>query len=441
MGGAELYGEKDFMMWDSAMTEKEERNHDLFNKQALIGGERVPILFIHSTNKLEEETGGHLWHGNVVNAQDFVPQTTGEDQVLTLPYAARYVSCELTVKELCGDRNNPNKYDAHCWVPRSDYTPVQKQLATVSSQASWHPGNRYHQLESRKAAMTILHGLKQALKKWEDGINEKGFPLHESYWHVGEMYTSFQSNINKYMNGTGKDQSVCEKGFAYVGLERVCRTAMHGMGQFTPINLGNANSILAHMKPDPSGQVPKESFDEEYSGFNLLPLSWKVPDGEVDVHAIAIASTYKKAQIDHQWEDQGDDDEEEDPEDSRLLRGDNMKRNLNVHTAHRAATESTRNLSDDEVIPGKGWGIAAAGGSENTGYCDGSSVSFNCHRSKNQSCLLSEHNDARNALSGNGFSGWLVIQIPSMKEGLIIAKMEVRIFFVRCLILTSCQNS
>ena len=426
MGQAELYGEKDFLMWDSAMTEKQFGDIDMFNKQALINGERVPILFTHNINNLNTETNGNVWHGDFVegrNANDLVPFTTSIEQVLTLPFAARYVRCEDAVNELCESRGNPNKYDAHCWVDRSDYAPQTSQSKAFGSQVSWHPGNRFHQLESRKAAMTILQGVKNSLKIWEDGINEKGFPLKESYWHIGSIYKSIQGNLKSYINGEGKGISPCEVHLAKKGIERACRIAMHGMGEFTPINLGYANSIHAHMKlPQNSWKrVPGSDVEQSYDGIDLLPLSWKIPDGEVDVHAIAIATTYERSQIEHKWKDVGDDDDDdnEDAENSRFL----------MHHEH---DSKTRALSQDDIVPGSGWGVDSQFGSAVTGYCDGSSNSYNCHRSMKNNCLLSGHNDARNVISGDGLSGWLIIQIPRVKEGLIFAKMEVSFLFYTC---------
>merc|ERR1712038_1460620 len=46
MGQSTLYGEKDFLLWDSSMTERDYGPKDLFVKQALIGGERVPVVMI-----------------------------------------------------------------------------------------------------------------------------------------------------------------------------------------------------------------------------------------------------------------------------------------------------------------------------------------------------------------------------------------------------------
>ncbi len=49
-----------------------------------------------------------------------------------------------------------------------------------------------------------------------------------------------------------------------------------------------------------------------------------------------------------------------------------------------------------------------------------------CKRSKGDTCLLYGHNDGRIGIMGDGLSGWLVVTLPELKEGLVFARMEVR---------------
>ena len=49
-----------------------------------------------------------------------------------------------------------------------------------------------------------------------------------------------------------------------------------------------------------------------YEGVDVLPREWIVPEGEVDVHAIAIVSTYALAGLDHTWSEDGKEDEDAD---------------------------------------------------------------------------------------------------------------------------------
>ncbi len=427
MGQATLYGEKDFLMWDSEMTENNREDPDLFNKQALLGGERIPILFGSKPNNLETETSGNLFFGSRMDGKDVMPLTTGLDQVDELPWATQYQTCEANAIDLCSGRDKTLKYDAYCWVDRSDYTPAKKQVTNgVPSQASWHPGNRWHQWQSRKSIMLFLKAFDEAFDVWEDGMEKNGFPLKESYWHVGKEYEKVRSKLSNYLNNEGFNTTACEKKWGAIpGLDKACRISMHGMTEFTPHNLGAAYSILAHVKASPDGYKPKPEFEPEYEGIDILPLSWKIPEGHVDLHAIAIASTYSPPELDHSWTDGDDDDEEEADFARRALR--ETTKSMNVSSPSRMRTK--RDLLDIGIVdetkdPGDGWGLEIKAGEEYTGYCDGSPMSM-CKRSKNRNCLLYAQNDARATLDGNGLSGWLRITIPEIKVGFIFARIEV----------------
>ena len=56
-------------------------------------------------------------------------------------------------------------------------------------------------------------------------------------------------------------------------------------------------------------------------------------------------------------------------------------------------------------------------------FCDGSLDSF-CSRGAGDTCLLRAHNDGRNGLSFDGFSGWMVMNIPDLVHGHIVIKIE-----------------
>jgi hypothetical protein len=67
---------------------------------------------------------------------------------------------------------------------------------------------------------------------------------------------------------------------------------------------------------------------------------------------------------------------------------------------------------------GKGYFLATDGG-----FCDGSLNSW-CKRTASETCLLSGHNDCRCGLLMGGMSGWLLLNIPKVKYGLIMVKLE-----------------
>jgi hypothetical protein len=247
--------------------------------------------------------------------------------------------------------------------------------------------------------------------------------------------------LSDYLNNEGFQKTECEKKWANhesvkgMGLDRACRMSFKGMSEFTPVNRGYHNSIQRHVKAAPNGYKPSYEFEAVYEGIDILPPFWKVPDGHVDVHAIAIVSTYAPPELDHSWVDDNDNDNVEEAENSRRMLRKAATERLFISNKDSfkeleiySVPDDSRSLNSDEVIPGQGWGISSVNGEEVTGYCDGSPMSFDCKRSKNRNCLLSGQNDARGSITGDGLSGWLVITVPDVKEGLIFAKLQVRLF-------------
>ena len=97
-----------------------------------------------------------------------------------------------------------------------------------------------------------------------------------------------------------------------------------------------------------------------YKGVDVLPREWIVPEGEVDVHAIAIVSTYAPAGLDHTWSEDGKEDEDADVEEE-----ESSRRMLCIKATERIDTPSksnavlvsegqSRDLTEDSVIPGEG---------------------------------------------------------------------------------------
>ena len=56
-------------------------------------------------------------------------------------------------------------------------------------------------------------------------------------------------------------------------------------------------------------------------------------------------------------------------------------------------------------------------------FCNGSLDSW-CGRGNKSECLLSGHNDGRNGLLFDGYSGWIVLNIPDLKHGVIALRLE-----------------
>jgi len=194
--------------------------------------------------------------------------------------------------------------------------------------------------------------------------------------------------------------------------------------------------IIPHIKAAPNGYKPSRP-KKVYDGIDVLPPFWKIPEGDVDVHAIALASTYAPPELDQTWVDNDDEDAEEAEASRRSLRRaatdiiDFAASDESYKKSDTAFRSDSRHVEiSDDVIPGLGWSLD----STSTGYCDGSPMSADCKRTDHD-CLLYGHNDARNVLSGDGLSGWLVIDVPDVKEGLIFAKIHVSTVFCQQLIL------
>lgn len=70
------------------------------------------------------------------------------------------------------------------------------------------------------------------------------------------------------------------------------------------------------------------------------------------------------------------------------------------------------------ILPGKGWYQGFMGGQD---MCDGEYDSW-CKRDNKNPCILYAHNDARDSLVFDSFSGWGIFELPDMREGLILIK-------------------
>ena len=283
----------------------------------------------------------------------------------------------------------------------------------------------------------ILHALDAALILWGEATSDDLLPLSESYWHVGDIYRDTKEQLRVHIDGklaTTRDGqtdvvgSECEKLFHQY--PRICRVAMHAFGEWTPRAKPEVSSLRSIIHPSHTGYSPRLNVEPEYDGIDVLPYSQRIPDGEVDVHAIAIASTKPPLLLNHTWVDDADQ--------RRLFKiarkvlkssavGSNTdKQNKTLrnvaHGEQDVASQrpSPNNDHNDEVIiPGSGWILSNAP----TGFCDGSSMS-SCNRNKGSNCLMYGHNDKRAGILGDALSGWLVFTVPKVKEGIILLRME-----------------
>ena len=200
--------------------------------------------------------------------------------------------------------------------------------------------------------------------------------------------------------------------------------------------------FLTLVHPAPNGYKPDFLEYNVYDGFDLLPLSQAIPDGDIDVHAIAIATTSPAPDLDHSYID---DDEVESPDlttadgvtnttdlpppTRRWLREaselaqrkgaelfpsstttrPNSHQEYDTREATRSFSSShnpmlRRYLQDDavnatavgavddknDIVAGRGWEVH--GWTPVQGYCDGSAQS-ECNRHKANDCMLGGAND------------------------------------------------
>ena len=103
---------------------------DLFLRQGLIGGKRVPVIWgsgisFNLLKNLHELADADI--GEFGLATDLLPEVQSHDQAATIPWAVRYMKCSDDARDIC---NEEPKYCTQCWVDRDDgIVPDNKLLA------------------------------------------------------------------------------------------------------------------------------------------------------------------------------------------------------------------------------------------------------------------------------------------------------------------------
>ena len=169
------------------------------------------------------------------------------------------------------------------------------------------------------------------------------------------------------------------------------------------------------MKPAPSGYIPGIITLEEisYRGRDPHIPSQRLPKGEVDVALVARSLP---------------------PRDNSERRGRALsssmpqRRQLKTYRGRNATLSGGRRAYSrvlnsivpppGKIIPGEGWTVQG----HPSGFCDGTSNSV-CYRQKSSDCLMSGHNDGRGAMEVDALSGWLVLELKDVTQGLFMARM------------------
>jgi len=411
LAGTSIYGEKDFMLWDSSMTEKGGGHQDVFFRQMMLTGHRTPILFDMGGGKptldnLHDEVGAYVG-GLTMGNPSHIEQTTSVEQAKQLPFAVAHLFC-ASGNDSCNSIEN--KYNAHCWTDRVDIEPSTVQSEKYGSQVSWHPGFRTHKWIGRRLALVFLHALEEALTLWEKTASTEGNPLDGKHWHISQE----EQDIREKLKQADASKTAC--GQLMADQEKpiqICTTPMRGATQWAPRADPDHSSIISLLKPSPNGYVPGlfENPVNLYNGRDPHFPSQKIPDGEVDVatiaRSIAPQSTHRRVLAEFHAEYS-----------SRL---ENTRQQTTKYPQNQTKQLRSRDLSGDStVVPGEGWTVL----NHPSGFCDGTS-NAECKRQEGDGCLMGGHNDSRSVLKGDGLSGWLVFDLKDVKEGLFMARTEI----------------
>jgi len=476
LAGMDLRGkETDWIMWDSSMTEKPAFFNNFFMRQALIAGNRAPVIMadgIQDAQHFHDVAGASVAGAG----QGWTPMTTSDEQAKTVPWAAQYLVCGREMGGTC----KAHEYTAGCWVDRKDYDgyePAVPQGAIVGGQAAWHPGNRVHKRKGRMTALVVLRTLQYALDRWEEFGREDGFPIKEERWHVTDYYESVREKAKdvpgcwggwkigqKRMlhevegghegkaddGGPGRDLlEDDELGLGGDWPARLCNIPMQGRTLWGPRHNPMETSLLSIMRPNRYGERDPAPTNGYMDGPCYQPpdlayrASWVVPpsflDGVENPEAQAPLIGYSR-RLDGEGGGQVSGPPSlrgEASSDAVARRGGDGRRSLReeqVDAVHPrpldvprgesplptgAADDGTTGRRLDAIEPGLGLGVKWG----RTGVCDGSSHHW-CDKKCDSNCLMGGAQDNRGMVCFDGTSGWLVFDVKGVKHGFIGGRME-----------------
>ena len=413
LGGADIYGEAD-ILWvvpDGRPGAVAENNgqFDLLQKQAILSGERMPLILTPNPVELNRQSNNTAWLGNLQPGND-VCDVTEKNRIPTFP-ACQFLKCSESAQMsgMC------DKFRSVCWVDRDDIRrneiPAQmKDLGVLQG----FPNFRQHQWEGRKLSLLVLHALKQALLVWEKELQKSnGVPLKDSLWHVGAVYEKLRDSIRTLKKSRNEEPSACERLLRNLDPD-ICHMSMHALTDWTP-----------RVKPKEKGLASKllspfvdanKAFTELYHGVDLLPLQWEIKENEVDVHMIAIAApnTTDADGFDVESLFRGYDSLSEDFSSDGDSYSDDDFYDDDFYGSTRGRRH--RHLEDK---PTTKWRLINAP----LGFCDGSAQS-QCNRKViGNECLLANRNHYQAALRGSGHGGQVSFRV-SIKEGVVLLRFE-----------------
>ena len=402
LGWSSIYGsDVDMVVWDdySAITNDngeytqgmDDTAADLFDffaRQALLSGStHVPFIWggdfevLRNLHELADADVGQLGNG-----MSGVPETTSEDQAVTLPWASQYLNCRHELQAIC--QKSEHNFASQCWdhsmkTPPTSQTTQSASIPVLPTAMGW----RMHQLKGYTLAYNLLAALLDTLDIWSEKTIYEGHPLSDENWHLEEYIKNIQTKVQTL---TEQNSPRCYKLNEKMGLPlRMCNQRIQGRTEYTPrANLVNT-SLHSIVEPSPAGLLPDYELKSVYEG-----VAWDNPIHEVPVHAVNALEI--------------------------LELGKEPKRQLQP-SQYQSKKPKQRAL--DVVKTGDGWKIKGAFPQSD---CDGSySPKSSCGRVSTSSCLMEDHQGSRGYISGNDTTGWLSMVIPGLESGYVAVNLKI----------------
>jgi hypothetical protein len=208
------------------------------------------------------------------------------------------------------------------------------------------------------------------------------FELSDDLWHVTGEFENARQKIQKHVN-----EGECMKSFAKHGLSDMCKLPMKARTEFTPRAYASSSSIRTLMHPEMLQQInPSEK--SVYEGPDVFNPSLHPPKGAVDVLSVVEAGPSFLPVLVPQY-------------------------SFDFYKKPKFETQP-------KVPVGKGVFLDTYAGDY---FCDGTLDSW-CDRGHDQTCLMKHHNDGRNGIKFDGYSGWIVMNFPDVLFGFIVVKIE-----------------
>ena len=210
-----------------------------------------------------------------------------------------------------------------------------------------------------------------------------GFVIQDEEWHV----TAENERIRKVVQNVTDDSSRCfqlvEKGLP----KEACTGELKGRSEFTPRANPARTSIRSILVADMALGDPEPNLYDPPDVYN--PALDPPLDSDVDFVAIMENGIdFKPLRARHKY----------------------LLSQLDLQPF-------TSNAKRSKLVAGKGWSTVNVAAAEDN--CDGTYTSF-CKRPSSSNCLLYGHNDHRGSLTGDGLSGWLLMNLNGLEKGVVM---------------------